>query len=82
MKHCLLPKVTEGVYVAVGYALGNIIMVEGPDGLIIVDTSESADAAKEVLAEFRRITSKPIRAIVQTHYHSDHTYGTEVSVEK
>ena len=57
-------------------------MVEGPDGLIIVDTAESPEAARQVLAEFRRITSKPIRAIVQTHYHSDHTYGTEVrSVE-
>ena len=38
-------EVTDGVYLAIGYALANVIMIEGDDGLIIVDTTESVAAA-------------------------------------
>ena len=41
-------QVTEGVYVAVGFALANVVMVEGDDGLIIIDTTEGMDAARAV----------------------------------
>ena len=37
---------------AVGFALGNVILVEGDDGVIIIDTSEGMDAAREIKAEF------------------------------
>ena len=38
-------KVTDGVYVAVGFGLANSIMLEGDNGVIIVDTMESVEAA-------------------------------------
>ena len=44
-------EVREGIHVAVGYGLANSIMIEGDDGLIIVDTMESRDTAAQVLAE-------------------------------
>jgi len=40
-------KVTDGVYVAVGFDLANSIMIEGADGLIIVDTGSSYESAKK-----------------------------------
>ena len=70
-------KVTENVYSAVGFGIANATMIVGSDGIIIVDTLESTDAAKTVLAEFRKITDKPVRAIVYTHNHSDHTMGVK-----
>ncbi|KAJ8310148.1 hypothetical protein KUTeg_012013 [Tegillarca granosa] len=73
-----LPEVTENVYVAIGYALGNSIMVIAPDGLIIVDVTETADASKEIFEEFRKISTKPVKAIVYTHYHHDHIMGAKV----
>ena len=73
-----LVQVTDGVYVAVNYAMANSILLEGPDGLVIVDTTESPIAAKDILAAFRKITYKPIKAIIYTHYHADHIYGAEV----
>lgn len=68
-------KVTDGVYQAVGYALANSIMIEGDDGIIIVDVTESVETAREVLAEFREITDKPIKALIYTHNHADHVLG-------
>ena len=66
------------MHVAVGFALANSILLEGPDGLVIVDTTESEDAGKEILQHFRNISSKPIRAIVYTHNHADHCRGARV----
>lgn len=71
-------EVTDGVHVAVGYALSNSILIEGDDGVIIVDTTENPGAAREILAEFRKITDKPVKAIVYTHFHADHIAGATV----
>ena len=70
-------QVTEGVYVAIGYALANTIMIEGDDGVIIVDTTESMEAARRVKAEFDKITNKPVKAIIYTHNHTDHIFGAK-----
>lgn len=71
-------RVTDRIHVAVGFALGNSILIEGDDGVIIVDTTEGADAARAIAAEFDRITDKPVRAIIYTHSHPDHTRGAGV----
>jgi alkyl sulfatase BDS1-like metallo-beta-lactamase superfamily hydrolase len=71
-------KVTEGVWVAVGYALANSVLIEGADGVIIVDTTESKAAARVVKAEFDKLTKKPVKAIIYTHNHYDHINGSEV----
>ena len=70
-------KIAANVYSAVGYALANSIMIEGRDGIIIVDVTESVDSAKAILAEFRKITAKPVKAVVYTHNHTDHTMGVK-----
>ena len=46
-------EVTEGIYVAVGYALGNAILVEGEDGVLIIDTT-GRNAARAIKAESTR----------------------------
>lgn len=70
-----IEKVTEGVYVAIGYALANSILLEGDDGLVIVDVTESVETARDVYTAFRRISDKPIKAIIYTHNHADHVFG-------
>lgn len=71
-------EVTDGVHVAIGYGLANSILIEGTDGVIIVDAMESAEAARPVKAAFDAITSKPVRAIIYTHNHADHIFGAAV----
>jgi alkyl sulfatase BDS1-like metallo-beta-lactamase superfamily hydrolase len=68
-------KVADNVYSAVGFGLANSIMIEGDDGLIIVDTMESLQEARNVLGEFRKISNKPVKAIIYTHNHTDHIFG-------
>ena len=68
-------EVTDGVYVAIGFGLANCILLEGDDGVVIVDAMESEEAAVTVKEAFSKITSKPVKAIIYTHYHPDHTNG-------
>ena len=69
-------EITDGVYMASGYGASNSAMIVGESGLIIVDTKESKSAARAVLEEFRAISELPVRAIIYTHGHVDHTSGT------
>ncbi|MGD8985350.1 MAG: alkyl/aryl-sulfatase [Desulfobacteraceae bacterium] len=75
-------KITDHIYYASGYALGGVQMVITNEGLVIIDTTESKEAAKEILREFRKITDKPIRYIIYTHGHVDHICGSKVFMEK
>ena len=69
-------EVVDGIRVAVGFGLANSILIEGDDGVIIVDTMESAAAAAPVKAAFNRISAKPVAAIIYTHNHADHIFGS------
>ena len=75
-------KVNERIWVAVGYDLANSIMIEGEKGIIIVDTLSTYEKAKKVLGEFRKITDKPVKAIIYTHGHLDHVQGTKAFIEE
>ncbi len=68
-------QIGKNVYSAVGFGLANSIMIEGKDGLIIVDTMESVEQAQMVFTEFKKISSKPVKAIIYTHNHVDHVLG-------
>ena len=74
-------EVTEGIYVAVGFALANAIMIEGDGSNVIIDTTGTVETAQEVKDLFDSINSNPVEAIIYTHNHSDHTYGATVFAE-
>ena len=56
-------KVGKNVYVAIGYGLANSIMLEGDEGVIIIDTLESCEVAREVRAAFEEV--RPFQDIHQ-----------------
>ena len=70
-----------GVWTAVGFAASTQHMIEGERSVTIVDTSESTKAAENVLAEFRKLTDKPVGRIIYTHSHRDHISGATVFAE-
>ena len=63
-----------------GYALANSILLEAPEGLIVIDTTESASRMQEIWQEFRKISDKPLKGVIYTHSHGDHMGGTGVII--
>lgn len=72
-----LLKIGERAYLAYGWALTSPMMMVGDDGIIIIDPPESVEAGKECLEAFRKVTDKPVRAIIYTHNHFDHVSGVK-----
>jgi glyoxylase-like metal-dependent hydrolase (beta-lactamase superfamily II) len=70
-----LQKVTDNLYVIIGDG-GNSAFMPTSDGVILVDDKFAADAP-QILAKVKVITDKPIRYVLNTHHHGDHTGGNE-----
>jgi glyoxylase-like metal-dependent hydrolase (beta-lactamase superfamily II) len=66
-------KVAGNVYMLEGSG-GNIGASVGDDGIVIVD-DQYAPLADKIQAALKGITDKPVRFIINTHYHGDHTGG-------
>lgn len=77
-------KVAEGVYASVrreppGLMFNsNTVFIINEDDVVVVDTNISPASARENLAALRRLTKKPVRYVVNTHWHDDHLAGNEV----
>jgi len=48
------------------------------DGVVVIDSLAAPGLARQVLAEVRRVTDKPVRYVVNTHHHGDHVLGNGV----
>ncbi len=68
-------QVSRGVYMLTGVG-GNIGLSIGNDGAFLVDDQYTQLSGK-ILAAVRQLTDKPIRFVVNTHWHGDHTGGNE-----
>ena len=69
------------IHIAVGFGIANSIMIEGEDGNIIVDVTDSVSEAEKVYSIFKKKNSNPIKAIIYTHNHGDHTFGAEYYIK-
>ncbi len=77
-----IKKVGDGVYVAIasdtGKAGSNAGFIIGSNGVVVVDTFQGVAPAQTLLAEIQKLTKLPVRFVVNTHYHLDHTGGNAV----
>jgi len=77
-----LKQVGPGVYAAIDgpehKSGSNAGFVIGDDGVLVVDAFFYPAATKALVGEIRKLTPKPIRYVVNTHYHADHTGGDQV----
>ena len=75
-------KVADGVYAAVAapaYKVNcNTAIIESDDGVVIVDTHSKPSAARVIVDRLRELTPKPVRYVINTHFHWDHWHGNEV----
>lgn len=68
-------QVADNVYTAVGFSVSNVSMIFGNEGVVIVDTGMTLDDAQRIATEFRKLSYEPVKAIIFTHSHGDHTGG-------
>ncbi len=74
-----LHEVAPGVWCAVGNGLSNQTFVEGPDGLIVIDTGDSIEEMRWSLEQVRTHTAAPVVGVIYSHFH--YVGGTEALIE-
>jgi cyclase len=70
-------KIADGLYALMGGAAqGNILVSTGPDGIFLID-SMYAPMHQKIMDALAALSNQPIRFLVNTHLHGDHTAGDE-----
>ncbi len=74
-------KVADGVYAFItaesnnAIVSGNSVAVIGDDGVLVVDSGNFPSETRKIIAEIHQLTNLPVRYLVHTHWHRDHTDG-------
>jgi cyclase len=75
-------KIAEGVYYATSAGPmttgGNHAIIVGERNVLLVDDGTTPAAARALLEDMKKITDKPVRWVINTHFHYDHTDGNSV----
>lgn len=82
--HFGVQKVGKGVYALIRkepaslWFNPNNFFIIGDEYAIVVDSNISSEYTREVLAELRKLTDKPVKYVINTHWHEDHIIGNRV----
>ena len=79
-------KITEGVYYATATGSlvtgSNNVAIVGSRDVLVVDTGTTPAAARAFIDDLKLVTTKPVRYVVNTHFHYDHTDGNQAYAGK
>ncbi|HSD27130.1 MAG TPA: MBL fold metallo-hydrolase, partial [Vicinamibacteria bacterium] len=74
-----LEKVADGVYCATStetaYYVANSVILIGDEAVLVVDSGASPSGARHLIEAVRTVSDRPIRYLVDTHFHFDHAFG-------
>ena len=74
-------RIVDGVYYATATGTmvtgSNNVVIAGSRDVLVVDTGTSPAAARAFIEDLKLITAKPVRYVVNTHFHYDHTDGNQ-----
>src|SRR5436853_4049022 len=75
-------QVAPGIYSAIGNgaieARSSNLVIINPDDVFLVDTNITPEATRRLVNDIKTLSDKPIRYVVNTHWHYDHTDGNQV----
>ena len=81
----IFEELADGVFFATGAGTVNVasnaLVVINEEDVLVVDSHITADAARELLNSIKALTDKPIRYLVNSHFHFDHAHGNQVFPE-
>src|SRR5215218_8881897 len=86
-KERTVTQIAEGVYVIrhpdapTGFPNGNTTVIIGDKEVLVVDSCYLPSDASKDIEQIRQWTSKPVRYLVNTHWHGDHTKGNSTYAE-
>lgn len=82
--HFRIEKLADGVFAAVrtdppgwGANANNLFIIDN-DGVVVVDTNFGPSSTRDVLKALRTLTDRPVRFVINTHWHDDHVLGNQV----
>jgi alkyl sulfatase BDS1-like metallo-beta-lactamase superfamily hydrolase len=82
MKRGGLYKVVDGIYQVRNNDIGDLTIVEGDGGVVIIDCTAGVEPAQQGMAMFREhVSDKPVVAVIYTHTHIDHYGGVKGVVD-
>jgi cyclase len=76
-------KISDGVYAAIrteppGLTVNaNSVFIINDDDVVVVDTTLTPGTARETIAALKQITNKPVKYVINTHWHDDHIMGNQ-----
>jgi glyoxylase-like metal-dependent hydrolase (beta-lactamase superfamily II) len=70
-----MEKVSANLYVIIGNG-GNVAVMPTNEGVLVVDDKFALDAP-EIMAKIKSVSDKPVRYVLNTHQHGDHTGGND-----
>ena len=72
-------KIKDGIYVYAGQLNdANVTIIQAQEGIVLIDTGQTPKDSHVVMAALKKLTSQPVRFIIHTEPHSDHTVGNFV----
>jgi len=76
-------QVANGVYAVIAKpgVASNGAFIVNQDDVVVVDTHLRPSWAREIIAEIKKVTDKPVRYVINTHWHRDHVQGNQAYVD-
>ena len=72
-----LIELETGIFARLHEGLTNAGIIVGDDGVLVIDSLRVPSFARDLISDVRHITDKPIKYLVDTHSHWDHSWGNE-----
>ncbi len=69
--------VAGGLFLVEGLEGGNVAFLVTDEGVLVVDSGTTPEEGRLVMAEIAKKTGQPVKYLVLTHYHGDHTFGLQ-----
>src|SRR5262245_15005321 len=71
-------QVAPDIYFLFDFTSSNAGVLVTDEGVLVIDTRQHPRDGQDLLERIRKVTDKPIRWVINTHFHGDHHYGNSV----